>query len=584
MRRGALRLQARRRMQSRRTAYQATRSATVRCQSLRRAVLAKRVVGQLRVQRCAIMLQAAWRRHTSLQRFQRVRWIVCKVQAAARRRACRRQYLVALAEAKEQSKLENQVKALQARLEAQEREHREALQRGGSTSSSAGAAPEVQTQVVERQVADAEMIKALMDLGQENKRLNMELDRLRTENKDLRKEVEELKAGQASRGALLDLFKSKKSASAVPAESGTPRRERAASRHDPSPSPGMSGRRNVKDSTVQKPRAEASEHVVESTSGNAPAAASGGASKSKQALILYPPLSEFWEDVPCSGLPVLKSPSEVHIKFGANVLMVDENSKHLVWRTWMTQATGYLRRMAFFVERRAERRATTGRSSLMGGLITTAAAEDHMLGPGDDGCLGLNFSLCSAFTNKYVVVGGLLDRYCLQVTGEKPEDAAVFTIMPIPGAEATGGVSDSAAMHAFALRLVGENKCVSLRKDGYVHTASVSDEDTEIENETMSASIEYLVPLCSYEITVLDETIGLTVGKELPIRVVGFGEPSKVGGIPKPGPAESTGRVRIGDEIRYVNGQDTSGVPRRDVLNMIACKRPVTIGFTTSHV
>jgi len=97
----------------------------------------------------------------------------------------------------------------------------------------------------------------------------------------------------------------------------------------------------------------------------------------------------------------------------------------------------------------------------------------------------------------------------------------------------------------------------------------------------MAASLEYLRPCTSYEIIVEDKLVGLAVSKDLPLRVVGFNSMSMTGEH-VPGPAELTGRVKIGDIIATVNGQDINGIPRPDALRMIACKRPVALGFRVS--
>merc|ERR1712217_773468 len=74
-------------------------------------------------------------------------------------------------------------------------------------------------------------------------------------------------------------------------------------------------------------------------------------------LRIFPPLSQFWQDVPFAGLPLLKSGSEVHIKLGPNVLTVDRKGKGLGWENRMRKRhLGYLRSMNFVIDRRAERR------------------------------------------------------------------------------------------------------------------------------------------------------------------------------------------------------------------------------------
>merc|ERR1712107_138631 len=132
------------------------------------------------------------------------------------------------------------------------------------------------------------------------------------------------------------------------------------------------------------------------------------------------------------------------------------------------------------------------------------------------------------------------------------------------------------AAYCFAMRLQGDNKALSLRKDGYVHTSNVTDDDKGIDSETMAFSLEYMAPSVTYELTIDETSIGITVGKDLPLSVVGF-KNVNVDGAQVVGPAERTGRVRIGDIITQVNGQDIQDMPRKDVLSMIANSRPVTL-------
>merc|ERR1712187_377927 len=83
----------------------------------------------------------------------------------------------------------------------------------------------------------------------------------------------------------------------------------------------------------------------------------------------------------------------------------------------------------------------------------------------------------------------------------------------------------------------------------------------------------------TYELTVEEDHIGLVLEKELPLRVAEFKPVRTSTGQSQPGPAERTGRVHIGDVITRVNGQDISGIPLSDVVPMIGCRRPVTLGF-----
>merc|ERR1712232_1466776 len=93
-----------------------------------------------------------------------------RIESAARCRACRQKYLVSLVEFKEQAKLENQVKALQASLEAQERESENRSRRNSMSEP------------------PAEILEALQMLAAENAKLRVELDRTKAENAELRSE------------------------------------------------------------------------------------------------------------------------------------------------------------------------------------------------------------------------------------------------------------------------------------------------------------------------------------------------------------------------------------------------------------
>jgi len=247
--------------------------------------------------------------------------------------------------------------------------------------------------------------------------------------------------------------------------------------------------------------------------------------------------------------------------------MVDE--KYLVYRDWMPGQAGYRRSMAFFVERRHKSRAASGGDVKQDELIGVSADDVDLQDMAS--YRGSAFALRSALTGRYVRPGGILDWGCLLVTADKPEEAAVFAFVPLAHAAA-----DPSAYH-FGLRLVSENKMLKLRHDGYIHAASV----TGIAAADMAASVEVLRPRQYYEIKVPEKHIGLLVSKDLPLRVVGFNTSNK---STEPGPAERTGRVRIGDVISTVDGLPLTGVPRNEALAIIAtCRRPVTLGFTVSH-
>jgi len=85
-----------------------------------------------------------------------------------------------------------------------------------------------------------------------------------------------------------------------------------------------------------------------------------------------------------------------------------------------------------------------------------------------------------------------------------------------------------------------------------------------------------------YEIEVEQQHIGITLSKETPLKVVSLVDwpVNKANGPP----AVTSGRVHAGDLLSSISGQDVRGIPCNDVLDMIACKRPVTLGFTVGTV
>lgn len=238
--------------------------------------------------------------------------------------------------------------------------------------------------------------------------------------------------------------------------------------------------------------------------------------------------------------------------------------------------------MGFLMEQHKDKEKRSKRSRLSSVFARTSSTEDPCLEvPDHDTCIGDQFCLRSSLSGKYVSCGGVFDR-CLQATAENAEDAAVFTITTIASAAAGNPNEMFDNFYRFGLRLQGGKKYVNLREDGYIHASAVADDAmASIENETMAASIEYLVPSKTYEITVNEVQIGLTIGQDLPLRVVGFFSVVNKDGHPQPGPAERTGRVRVHDIITHVNGQDIAGFPRKAVLGMIACKRPIELRFST---
>ena len=482
------------------------------CQTQRRAVLAARRAQELRRHKAAAKLQAQWRRREAMKKLDQGRKAAIRIEARARCWIQRRQYLLNLADFKEQAKLENQVKALKAKLEAQER---------ASANSS------------ETTQAPAEVLEALQALGAENAKLHLELDRLRDENDKLRRENQKLRAMDTARGAMLaSRTRSKKYDDEHRARDLADREERGL-------------------------------NLAPEQLAAAKQAASGGA------MQLYPPLNEFWEDVPCVGIPFLQTGSLVHIKLGANILFVDIHGKSLMWQPWMNNHAGYRNAMGFIVERCTEQDQKKPKRSSIWGSPSKDTPQHRS--PDESASIGESFVLRSSWTTKYVKMGGLLDWYCLQVSGKSADDAAVFTCRP---------VGDHSESYSFALKLFGKDKYLSLQHDGAVAMEKVNDLEAASNKQNFIAGFECLLPATSYDIMIYEQQVGLVVSKDLPLRVVGFKNVIQGPGRPlEAGPAEASGRVRVGDVITNVNGQEVTRSQREEVLNLINAERPVTLRF-----
>jgi len=180
----------------------------------------------------------------------------------------------------------------------------------------------------------------------------------------------------------------------------------------------------------------------------------------------------------------------------------------------------------------------------------------------------------------------------MQVKGSAAS-GCVFTFVPVftdgsmPALEgdAASRSTGSAEEFAGALKLFKDGKVLRLRNDGYVTTVSASELDGDTSKMAkMAFSIEYLLPRDSYNIEVEEDHLGITVSKDLPLRVMSLRDivkPDQSGSLRnQSGLAEKTGRIHVGDMISGVNGQNVSGVPAQDVMAMLACKRPITITFT----
>eukprot|EP00930_Biecheleria_cincta_P038623 TRINITY_DN26530_c0_g1_i1.p1 TRINITY_DN26530_c0_g1~~TRINITY_DN26530_c0_g1_i1.p1 ORF type:complete len:1428 (-),score=259.66 TRINITY_DN26530_c0_g1_i1:341-4579(-) len=523
-RHAALTLQASQRMHHHRVAFLKIRRAALLLQRKRRRLLSRRLNSALRI-------QAQHRRRVAMRAFQHARGAAVRIQARTRRNACRRQYLRDLVEAKEQAKLENQVRALQQKLAAQEAAFKEAaLNQAAQHGPSAESAE-----------PPKELLDTLSRLQAENQKLRAENEKQRTEISHLKKENQQLRAEQSARGDVLNSIQWER-------EHKQARGDEAAEGRNASMEPQARRSSSGQSLQGQGPKSPSRSSAV-------PAPAAAGTTS-----WLYKPLWNFWQDVECSMIPLIKSGSEVHIKLGANIVMVEETSKNqsLTWMPCMNKADGYRRSMAFYIERPAD--------------IGSA-----------DNSLGKAFTLRSALTLRYVSLSRTMQGLRLRASGSRPEEAAVFTYEPLAATSMSDGVGladevGSAVEHLCFIQLNHDKKLLRLSTDGHVVMQAVQDSDMTIRNTRITASFEQLLTRGCYEIEVEQQHIGITLSKETPLKVVSLVDwpVSKANGPP----AVTSGRVHAGDILSSVSGQDVRGIPCNDVLDMIACKRPVTLGFT----
>jgi len=174
----------------------------IKAQNHMRKVAAKRRCEALRRNRACARIQAQQRRRVTQRIFQRKLSSAVRIQTRARTRMARMAYVVALAEFKENSKLENQLKMLQEQMAQQARAHQEEMER-----LAASAATEV---VVEKQIvvettrssmtdADREKERELMDKSRDMiEYLRKEVTKLRSDNGRLKEQVSVLKSDKNS--------------------------------------------------------------------------------------------------------------------------------------------------------------------------------------------------------------------------------------------------------------------------------------------------------------------------------------------------------------------------------------------------
>ena len=139
-RRAAIVVESRVRGWRQRRWYARERRRVVQLQALWRRRRDARAVHELRLRMRATTIQTVFRRHLHQGRYRRAREGTVRVQALARGRAARAAYVVALAEAREQAKLENQLESLKKRLEEESAARRAAEERLAQEQQAAAAA------------------------------------------------------------------------------------------------------------------------------------------------------------------------------------------------------------------------------------------------------------------------------------------------------------------------------------------------------------------------------------------------------------------------------------------------------------
>lgn len=122
----SIRIQSAMRMSLARSAFNSKRNAAIQLQSRARILCASRLIVVLRRNYKARMIQSQWRRLRAVSRFRAVRSAATAVQKMTRGALQRPKFRAALIEKREEAKLENQVLALQRKLEEAEKRRLEA--------------------------------------------------------------------------------------------------------------------------------------------------------------------------------------------------------------------------------------------------------------------------------------------------------------------------------------------------------------------------------------------------------------------------------------------------------------------------
>uniref|UniRef100_A0A7S3NK29 Myosin motor domain-containing protein n=1 Tax=Aureoumbra lagunensis TaxID=44058 RepID=A0A7S3NK29_9STRA len=485
--RGILKLAAQARRRSKRSAYVKILVAVYIAQSARRAVLATRAVLTLRRAHRATRITAQFRRFQTRKLYLMQRAASTKIQARQRCRAAVAAYIIALAEAKEQAKLENQLEAMQAKLKAMEEANRALSEKtnaaptekeiiikevASSDESSALASARAEAEA-ERKRADetsAEMMRLLQQLRADNDKLRKEAAGLRDENHTLKRRVAELEAGQSMRldwlaaarqslagGGAQTPSSKDRSGSTISSSAHTmtpPRKD--THENDPETTPGAEtvdnarkhvsrfsalvsslgfgagNSRNTSNQTENGRRKSGIDTPVVVAHPNnqgitsAPASSGGGPH-------IALPQNRFWQDIPAMNLAgaLQNEIVIVHLKVGGQYLCATGTPIALDTPGGNAEKDDqrYLR---------CEKPATGDSPDTFGyraamsfrvEVVSRQNTEDEAQTP-EDKLSSIHFRLKSELTGGYCTVGGLFQRYCLVASAPTPEEAATFQFVP----------------------------------------------------------------------------------------------------------------------------------------------------------
>jgi len=194
----------------------------------------------------ATRIQAFARGAAERAAYVRTRAAAVRVQSRVRTWSAVTAYVVALAEAKEQAKLENQLEAMQRKLAEMEEANRAMQQQQASAPAEVKVVTKIEASAeatqaaqealeraeAERRRADetsAEMYTLLKQLRAENEKLRKETTSLKDENTALKRKVSELEAGQSMRLDWLTAARQSIAGGAAPASDDVKKKEAASS-------------------------------------------------------------------------------------------------------------------------------------------------------------------------------------------------------------------------------------------------------------------------------------------------------------------------------------------------------------------